>query len=161
AIGLFYGAGLTWGQHTNLSLVEYWRWWVVHLWVEGFFEVFATTVIAFFFTRLKLIRPRVAAEGALLSAIIYLAGAIIGTGHHLFLRVTPTVSLAFGGWFGALEVVPLIMIAYAAVDVLRRGRLTSWTSRYRWPFCFFVAVAFWNMVGAALFGFMINPPVAL
>jgi len=64
AIGLFYGAGLTWGQHSNLSLVEYWRWWVVHLWVEGFFEVFATTVIAFFFTRLKLIRPRVAAEGA-------------------------------------------------------------------------------------------------
>jgi nitric oxide reductase subunit B len=51
AIGLFYGAGLTWGQHTNLSLVEYWRWWVVHLWVEGFFEVFATTVIAFFFLR--------------------------------------------------------------------------------------------------------------
>ncbi|MBS0263747.1 MAG: cbb3-type cytochrome c oxidase subunit I, partial [Planctomycetes bacterium] len=52
AIALFYGAGLTWGQHTHLSMVEYWRWWVVHLWVEGFFEVFATTVIAFFFMRL-------------------------------------------------------------------------------------------------------------
>jgi nitric oxide reductase subunit B len=64
AIGLFYGAGLTWGQHTNLSLVEYWRWWVVHLWVEGFFEVFATAVIAFFFARLKLIRPRIAARAA-------------------------------------------------------------------------------------------------
>jgi hypothetical protein len=51
AIGLFYGAGLTWGQHTHLSIVEYWRWWVVHLWVEGFFEVFATTVIAFFLGR--------------------------------------------------------------------------------------------------------------
>lgn len=161
AIGLFYGAGLTWGQHTNLSLVEYWRWWVVHLWVEGFFEVFATTVIAFFFARLKLIRPRIAAEGALLSAITYLAGGIIGTGHHLYFSGTPTVTLAFGATFSALEVVPLIMIAYAAVDDLRRGRLTSWTSRYRWPIYFFVAVAFWNMVGAGLFGFMINPPVAL
>jgi nitric oxide reductase subunit B len=161
AIGLFYGAGLTWGQHTNLSLVEYWRWWVVHLWVEGFFEVFATTVIAFFFARLKLIRPRIAAEGALLSAITYLAGGIIGTGHHLYFSGTPTVTLAFGASFSALEVVPLIMIAYAAVDDLRRGRLTSWTSRYRWPIYFFVAVAFWNMVGAGLFGFMINPPVAL
>jgi nitric oxide reductase subunit B len=161
AIGLFYGAGLTWGQHSNLSLVEYWRWWVVHLWVEGFFEVFATTVIAFFFTRLNLIRPRVAAEGALLSAIIYLAGGIIGTGHHLYFSGTPTVTLAFGASFSALEVVPLIMIAYAAMDDLRRGRLTEWTARYRWPIYFFVAVAFWNMVGAGLFGFMINPPVAL
>ena len=72
------------GTAQHLSIVEYWRWWVVHLWVEGFFEVFATTVIAFFFTRLKLIRPKVAAEGALLSATIYLAGGIIGTGHHLY-----------------------------------------------------------------------------
>ena len=56
AIALFYGAGLTWGQHSHLSMVEYWRWWVVHLWVEGFFEVFATVVIAFLFSRLQLIR---------------------------------------------------------------------------------------------------------
>jgi nitric oxide reductase subunit B len=73
AIGLFYGAGRTWSQHTHLSIVEYWRCWVVHLWVEGFFEVFATTVIAFFFTRLGLIRPALAARAALLSATIFLA----------------------------------------------------------------------------------------
>ena len=66
AIALFYGAGLTWGQHTNLTIVEYWRWWVIHLWVEGFFEVFATTVIAFIFMRLHLVRPGVAAASALL-----------------------------------------------------------------------------------------------
>jgi nitric oxide reductase subunit B len=41
AIGLFYGAGLMCGRHTHISMVEYLRWWVVHLWVEGFFEVFA------------------------------------------------------------------------------------------------------------------------
>ncbi|HZZ81031.1 MAG TPA: hypothetical protein VFE62_21195, partial [Gemmataceae bacterium] len=58
AIGLFYAAGFAWGQHTHLSIVEYWRWWVVHLWVEGFFEVFATAVIAFFFYRLNLVTPR-------------------------------------------------------------------------------------------------------
>ncbi len=84
AIGLFYGAGLTWGQHTHLSIVEYWRWWVIHLWVEGFFEVFATTVIAFFFYRLNLVTPRLAAEASLLSATIFLAGGIIGTLHHLY-----------------------------------------------------------------------------
>jgi nitric oxide reductase subunit B len=161
AIGLFYGAGLSWGQHTHLSIVEYWRWWVVHLWVEGFFEVFATTVIAFFFTRLGLIQPGIAAKAALLSATIFLAGGIIGTCHHLYFSGTPTVALAFGSVFSALEVVPLAMVAYPAIDDLRRGKLTTWAQRYKWPIYFFVAVAFWNMVGAGLFGFMINPPIAL
>ena len=161
AIALFYGAGLTWGQHTHLSIVEYWRWWVVHLWVEGFFEVFATTVIAFFFTRLGLIRPKLAAKAALLSATIFLAGGIIGTCHHLYFSGTPTVALAWGSVFSALEVVPLTMVGFSAIDDLRRGRLTEWAKRYRWPVYFFVAVAFWNMVGAGLFGFMINPPIAL
>ena len=161
AIGLFYGAGLSWGQHTHLSIVEYWRWWVVHLWVEGFFEVFATTVIAFLFTRLGLVRPMVAAKTALLSATIFLAGGIIGTCHHLYFSGTPTVALAFGAVFSALEVVPLTMLGYAALDDLRRGRMTVWAQRYKWPIYYFVAVAFWNMVGAGLFGFMINPPIAL
>ena len=158
AIGLLYGAGLNWGQHTHLSMVEYWRWWVVHLWVEGFFEVFATTVIAFFFTRLNLIQPALAAKAALLSATIYLSGGIIGTCHHLYLSGTPTVALAWGSVFSALEVVPLTLVAFSALDDLRRGKLTTWAARYKWPIYFFVAVAFWNMVGAGLFGFMINPP---
>ena len=161
AIGLFYGAGLTWGQHTHLSIIEYWRWWVVHLWVEGFFEVFATTVIAFFFARLKLIRPEFAAKAALLSATIFLAGGIIGTCHHLYFSGTPTIALIWGSVFSALEVVPLTLVAYSALDDLRRGQLTSWAVAYKWPIYFFVAVAFWNMVGAGLFGFMINPPIAL
>ncbi|HEX8872013.1 MAG TPA: cbb3-type cytochrome c oxidase subunit I, partial [Candidatus Acidoferrum sp.] len=161
AIGMFYGAGLSWGQHTHLSIVEYWRWWVVHLWVEGFFEVFATTVIAFFFTRLGLIQPTMAAKAALLSATIFLSGGIIGTCHHLYFSGTPAVTLAFGSVFSALEVVPLAMVAYPALDDLRRGSLTVWAQRYKWPIYFFVAVAFWNMVGAGLFGFMINPPIAL
>ncbi len=161
AIGLLYGAGLNWGHHTHLSIVEYWRWWVVHLWVEGFFEVFATVVIAFFFTRLNLIQPALAAKSALLSATIYLAGGIIGTCHHLYFSGTPTVALAWGSVFSALEVVPLALIAFSAFDDLRRGKLTTWAARYKWPIHFFVAVGFWNMVGAGLFGFMINPPIAL
>ena len=161
AIALFYGAGLTWGQHTHLSMVEYWRWWVVHLWVEGFFEVFATTVIAFFFMRLGLIRPGIAAASALLSATIFLSGGIIGTCHHLYFSGTPTVALAWGSVFSALEVVPLTLVGFDAMEDLRRSRLTPWVQRYKWPIYFFVSVAFWNMIGAGLFGFMINPPIAL
>jgi nitric oxide reductase subunit B len=161
AIALFYGAGLTWGRHTHLSMVEYWRWWVVHLWVEGFFEVFATTVIAFVFMRLSLIRPGVAASAALLSATIFLSGGIIGTCHHLYFSGTPTVALAWGSVFSALEVVPLTLVGFDAIDDLRRSRMTEWVRRYKWPVYFFIAVAFWNMVGAGLFGFTINPPIAL
>lgn len=51
AIALFYGAGLMYGQRSHMVTAEYWRWWVVHLWVEGFFEVFATVVIAFLLWR--------------------------------------------------------------------------------------------------------------
>lgn len=161
AIALFYGAGLTWGRHTNLSIVEYWRWWVVHLWVEGFFEVFATTVIAFVFMRLNLIRPGIAAAAALLSATIFLAGGIIGTCHHLYFSGTPPVALAWGSVFSALEVVPLVLVGFDATEDLRRSRKSPWVLRYKWPIYFFISVAFWNMVGAGLFGFMINPPIAL
>ena len=161
AIALFYGAGLTWGQHSHLSIVEYWRWWVVHLWVEGFFEVFATTVIAFVFMRLRLVRPGTAAAAALLSATIFLSGGIIGTCHHLYFSGTPTIALAWGAVFSALEVVPLALVGFEATEDLRRSHASIWVQRYKWPIYFFIAVAFWNMVGAGLFGFMINPPIAL
>jgi nitric oxide reductase subunit B len=161
AIALFYGAGLTWGQHTHLSQVEYWRWWVVHLWVEGFFEVFATTVIAFIFMRLNLIKPGIAAAAALLSATIFLSGGIIGTCHHLYFSGTPSVALAWGSVFSALEVVPLVLVAFDATEDLRRSKTSPWVQRYKWPIYFFISVAFWNMIGAGLFGFMINPPIAL
>jgi nitric oxide reductase subunit B len=161
AIALFYGAGLTWGHHSHLTMVEYWRWWVVHLWVEGFFEVFATTVIAFVFMRLNLVKPGAAASAALLSATVFLLGGIIGTLHHLYFSGTPTVALVWGSVFSALEVVPLTLISFDALEDLRRSRRSPWVQRYKWPIYFFVAVAFWNMVGAGLFGFMINPPIAL
>jgi nitric oxide reductase subunit B len=161
AIALFYAAALGYGKHTNLAVVEYWRWWVVHLWVEGFFEVFATVVIAFLFARLGLIHLPSAGRAVVLSATIFLSGGIIGTLHHLYFSGTPTFVLALGSVFSALEVVPLMFVGFEAWENLRLSRGSAWIRNYRWPIYCFVAVAFWNMVGAGLFGFMINPPVAL
>ncbi|MGB2867543.1 MAG: nitric-oxide reductase large subunit [Bacteroidota bacterium] len=161
AIGLFYMAGLMWGQHTNLAITEYWRWWVVHLWVEGFFEVFATVVIAFFFARLKLIRVLTANHAVVFSSTIFLAGGIIGTLHHLYFSGTPTAVLGLGAVFSALEVVPLVIVGFEAWQNIRLARSTEWVQKYKWPIYYFVAVSFWNLVGAGLFGFMINPPIAL
>ena len=161
AIALFYGAGLMWGSHTPLSIVEYWRWWVVHLWVEGFFEVFATVVIAFLFSRMGLVRASTAGKAAVFSSAIYLTGGIIGTMHHLYFAGTPTGVLAWGAVFSALEIVPLVLVGFEAVQNLREAKSVDWIKHYRWPIYFFVAVAFWNLVGAGLFGFLINPPLAL
>ena len=160
-IALFYSPGLFWGMRSHISVVEYWRWWVVHLWVEGYFEVFATVVIAFLFAKLKVIRAESAAQAALLSGAIYLTGGIIGTLHHLYFSGTPTVALAFGSVFSALEIVPLLLVGHEAVANIRRSKARPWLKQYKWVVYFFVAVAFWNLVGAGIFGFMINPPIAL
>jgi nitric oxide reductase subunit B len=164
AIPLFYSAGLMYGQRSHLVTAEYWRWWVVHLWVEGFFEVFATVVIGFLFTRLKLIEIRTATRAALFSTAIFLSGGIIGTFHHLyFAGATPAV-IALGAIFSAFEVVPLTLVGFEAWENLRLAEPTKkspWIANYKWPIYFFVAVAFWNLVGAGLFGFLINPPIAL
>jgi nitric oxide reductase subunit B len=161
AIASFYFAALGYGRHTNLAIAEYWRWWVVHLWVEGFFEVFATVVIAFLLARLGLIAMGLAARAAVLSATIFLSGGIIGTLHHLYFSGTPTFVLALGSVFSALEVVPLVFVGFEAWENLRLSRARPWVRAYRWPILYFVAVAFWNLVGAGLFGFMLNPPIAL
>ena len=161
AIAGFYGAGLMWGRQTNLAIAEYWRWWVVHLWVEGFFEVFATVVIAFLFVRLGLLRVRLATAAALFSTNVFLAGGIIGTFHHLYFTGTPTAVLALGATFSALEVVPLVLLGFEAYHNLTLSRAKPWVRAYKWPIYFFVAVAFWNLVGAGIFGFLINPPIAL
>ena len=160
-IALFYAPGLFWGMRSHITVVEYWRWWVVHLWVEGFFEVFATVVIAFLFARLRVIRAEHAAYASLLSGAIYLSGGIIGTLHHLYFAGTPTVALAFGSVFSALEIVPLVFVGYEALENIRHSKARPWLAQYKWVVYFFVAVAFWNLVGAGIFGFMINPPIAL
>lgn len=161
AIAGFYAAGLMWGRQTNLAMAEYWRWWVVHLWVEGFFEVFATVIIAFLFVRLGLLPVRLATAAALFSTNVFLAGGIIGTFHHLYFTGTPTAVLALGATFSALEVVPLVLLGFEAYHNLKISKATEWLKAYKWPIYCFVAVAFWNLVGAGIFGFLINPPIAL
>ena len=160
-IGGFYASSLAWGQHTHYSMVEYWRWWLVHLWVEGFFEVFATAVVALIFVKLGLVRATSANRAIVAETIVFLFGGILGTLHHLYWTGTPTSVIAVGAVFSALEVVPLTLIGLEALQTYRRSRNVAWLDAYRWPILCFVAVGFWNTVGAGLLGFAINPPASL
>ncbi|MGA2297381.1 MAG: nitric-oxide reductase large subunit [FCB group bacterium] len=161
AIALIYGAGLMWGRQTHISVAEYWRWWVVHLWVEGFFEVFATVVVAFLFVRLGLLKVKTATSAILFSTAIFLSGGIIGTFHHLYFTGTPTAVLALGATFSALEVLPLVFMGLEAYRNYKISKSTEWLIAYKLPIYFFISVSFWNFVGAGIFGFLINPPIAL
>ncbi len=161
AITLFFAAGLMWERQTHLSIASYWRWWVVHLWVEGFFEVFATVVIAFLFVRMGLLRIGVATVSVLFATSIFLAGGILGTFHHLYFAGTTMPVLAIGASFSALEVVPLVLIGFEGWHNYKLSQAKEWVRNYKWPIWCMLAVAFWNMLGAGIFGFLINPPIAL
>ncbi len=160
-IGLLFGAGFLYERDTHLTIAEYWRWWVVHLWVEGVFEVFATAWVAWAFVHMRLLRPRAAAVYVMFSAMIFLGAGVLGTFHHLYFAGMPEPVLALGAVFSALEVVPLALIAFEAHDHWRAERQAPWTRRYHMPLLFFLAVAFWNLVGAGVLGFLINPPLSL
>lgn len=161
AIGLFYGTGLFYGEHSNLSVMEYWRWWVVHLWVEGIFEVFATAALAYIFMSLGLVSRPMATTASLVSASLFMVGGIPGTFHHLYFSGTTTPIMAVGASFSALEVVPLLLLGHEAWHHWHLHKRATWLENLRWPLSCFAAVAFWNMLGAGVFGFLINPPISL
>jgi nitric oxide reductase subunit B len=114
AIGLLFGAGLLYGRNTHISIMEYWRWWVVHLWVEGVFEVFATAIVSALLVRMGLVRVSVATTSVLVATIIFLGGGVLGTFHHLYWSGTPIGVIALGSVFSALEVVPLMVVGFEA-----------------------------------------------
>jgi nitric oxide reductase subunit B len=161
AIGMFFFSGLMYGENSSLPVINYWRWWLVHLWVEGFFEVFATVVIAFIFLKMKIVSAKTAGKASIASATIFLAGGIIGTLHHLYFSGTPVQAIALGATFSALEVVPLTLMGFEIRENWNLLKSQQWIQKYKWPIFFFIAVAFWNMIGAGVFGFLINPPIAL
>jgi len=161
SIPLFYMAGLLYGKGSHLSDAEYWRWWVVHLWVEGFFEVFATVVMAFLLMHIGAVSKKFALTSVYFIVFLYLGSGVIGTFHHLYWSGSPTIVIALGAVFSALEVVPLSLLGFEAAHNLKIVDQGGKGYAYRWPIYFFVAVAFWNLVGAGVFGFLINPPIVL
>ncbi|MDO9264758.1 MAG: nitric-oxide reductase large subunit [Desulfosalsimonadaceae bacterium] len=160
-IPLFYMAGLMYGKGSHLSDAEYWRWWVVHLWVEGFFEVFATVVMAFLLSHIGAVSKKFALTTVYFTVFLYLGSGVIGTFHHLYWAGTPSAIIALGAVFSALEVVPLSLLGFEVAHNLKVIEAGGKTYAYKWPIYFFISVSFWNLVGAGMFGFLINPPIVL
>ncbi|HEX7339914.1 MAG TPA: cbb3-type cytochrome c oxidase subunit I [Rhodanobacteraceae bacterium] len=166
AIPVFYLPALFYGAHTNFTVVDLWRFWIIHLWVEGFFEFFATTVVALTFFQLGLTRRNVAMRVIYMDAILYFAGGLIGTGHHWYFTGQGNVNMALSAMISVLEVVPLTLLTMDAWEFMRttrNGTCNACGERvavpHKWTFYFLMAVGFWNFVGAGVFGFLINLPI--
>ncbi|HJT23875.1 MAG TPA: nitric-oxide reductase large subunit, partial [bacterium] len=165
AIPLMFSFGMIYTPHTNFAVADFWRWWVVHLWVEGFFELFTTIVVAYFFVILGLVTTRTALRVVYLDILLYLGSGMIGTGHHYYWTAQPAINLALGAFFSAMEVVPLLLLTLEGYDFakLRRGEAGTKEAdgffAHYWAIMFLIAVGFWNFVGAGIFGFLINLPI--
>jgi len=164
AIPLFYLPALFYGPHANFAVIDNWRFWIIHLWVEGFFELFATVLVAIMFRQIGLVTTRTATRLVYLDAILFLTGGIVGTGHHWYFTGQGTLNMGLAACFSALEVVPLTLLTLDASGFIQlRKRAGSGNgdlaSKHQWAIYFFIAVGVWNFIGAGVFGFLINTPI--
>ncbi len=164
-IPLFYLPAMFFTSTTHFTVVDNWRFWIIHLWVEGFFELFVTVMIAVLFYRLGMVTRQTATRVIYLDAILFLGSGIIGTGHHWYWTGQTDVTMALSAVFSAMEVVPLTLLTLDAWDFIKLSRGTcdicgkKIIIPHRWTFSFMMAVGFWNFVGAGIFGFLINLPI--
>ena len=164
-IPIFYVPAVFYNHETHYTLIDNWRFWIIHLWVEGFFEVFATVLVAIISVQMGIIRTITALRIIYLDAILYLLGGVVGTGHHWYFTGQTNVNMALSACFSAMEVVPLTLLTMEARDFIRVSQAKCEKFGYflaekqQWTINFLISVGIWNFVGAGMFGFLINLPI--
>jgi nitric oxide reductase subunit B len=164
SIPLFYAVGLLAQSRTQFAIADFWRFWVVHLWVEDFLELFTTIMVAYIFVLLGIVSTKTATRVVYLDILLYSMGGVVGTMHHMYFSGTPAIHMALGAFFSAAEIVPLTFLTVEAWTFLQLGARQQESAEqyqfpHRWGVMFLVAVGFWNFLGAGVFGFLINLPV--
>ena len=164
SIPLFYAVGLLAQTRTDFAIADFWRFWVVHLWVEDFLELFTTIMVAYIFVLLGIVSTKTATRVVYLDILLYSLGGVVGTMHHMYFSGTPAIHMALGAFFSAAEIVPLTFLTVEAWTFLQLGAqqqegIDRLQFPHRWGVMFLVAVGFWNFLGAGVFGFLINLPI--
>jgi nitric oxide reductase subunit B len=163
SIPTFYAVGLLTHTQSTFAIGDFWRFWVVHLWVEDFLELFTTMLVALIFVLMGIVSERFATRLIYFDVMLYSVGGVVGTLHHCYFSGGPAVEMALGAFFSAAEVIPLTLLTVEAWSFLQLGTRQQAGGAaafpHRWAVLFLASVGFWNFLGAGVFGFLINLPV--
>lgn len=158
AVPAFYVFALLINPDTHFTMADYWRWWIIHLWVEGIFEVFAVVVIGFLLVQLGLVTKNSTVKALYFQITLLLGSGVIGIGHHFYYNGSAEIWIALGAVFSALEVIPLTLLILEAYEHYKIVRDGGHDFPYKSTFWFLISVGIWNLVGAGVLGFLINLP---
>lgn len=152
-IALLYVCGMVplTGIEKSFTLADFWRWWVVHLWVEQSFEFFAATMTAWTLMATGLVSRKLAERGMYFEVILVFLGGVIGTGHHLYWAGEPSIWIPFGTMFSFIEVLPLVLLIMEGIHHYRLINAHG-DFQYRVGYMYIIGAAFWNFVGAGVYG---------
>jgi nitric oxide reductase subunit B len=139
------------GVEKSFTITDFWRWWVVHLWVEQSFEFFAVAMSAYLLMSLGLVSRKLAERSVYLELILIFLGGVLGTGHHLYWGGGPSLWVPLGTMFSFIEVLPLVLLILEAIS---QHRLIKGAAAfdYSLAYLYILGSAFWNFVGAGVFG---------
>jgi len=156
--------------NTNFVIADFWRWMVVHMWAEAFFEVFTTVLIGYFMVLMGLISRQAAIRVIYLATLLFLGSGLLGISHNFYWNAKPVGTMALGAVFSTLQVVPLVLLTLEAWRFSKLPKILEDNNKvngdpnkqFGFPevFLFLVAVNFWNFFGAGVLGFIINLPIA-
>jgi nitric oxide reductase subunit B len=157
---------------TNFVIADFWRWCVIHMWAEAFFEVFTTVLVGYFMVLMGLVSRDAAVRVIYLATLLFLGSGLLGISHNFYWNAKPVATMALGSVFSTLQVIPLVLLTLEAwrfqklpglvEEGLQTGKGSSKHRFFGMPevFMFLVAVNFWNFFGAGVLGFIINLPLA-
>jgi len=152
-IALLYACGMVplTGIEKSFTITDFWRWWVVHLWVEQSFEFFASAISAYLLMATGLVSRRLAERAVYFELILIFLGGVLGTGHHLYWAGEPGMWVPLGTMFSFIEVLPLLLLVTEAIQQHRLIK-ASGEFKYGLAYLYIIGAAFWNFVGAGVFG---------
>lgn len=161
---LFFGMFMT--PRENFAISDYWRWMNIHMWVEVTFEVFTTCIVGYMLVQMGLITRPMAERVIFLAVMMFLVTALIGISHNFYWIAKPSGIIALGSVFSTLQVLPLLLITLdawrmRAEKIKAREYLAQGKQQFVMDgvWMFILAVNFWNIFGAGVFGSLINLPI--
>lgn len=139
------------GIGKSFTITDFWRWWVVHLWVEQSFEFFAAAISAYLLMAVGLVSRQLAERSVYLELILIFLGGVLGTGHHLYWAGAPGMWVPLGTMFSFIEVLPLVLLI---IEAIQQHRLIKAHHEFKYglAYTYIIGAAFWNFVGAGVFG---------